>query len=62
MQDYIGITDAGVLLNIGAKDERTGAALSNGYFVPKVQEGEEFAYYHWPEYLPQGKFERQFLL
>ena len=53
VQTYIGLTDAALLLSIGAIEEGTKKVLSNGYLTPAIAEGIQFSFYSYPNY-PQS--------
>ena len=53
VQTYIGLTDAALLLSIGAIEEGTKKVLPNGYLTPAIAEGIQFSFYSYPNY-PQS--------
>ena len=55
VQTYIGLTDAALLLSIGAIDERTGKTLPNGYLTPAIAEGIQFSFYSYPNFPESSK-------
>ena len=55
VQTFIGLTDAALLLSIGAIDERTGKPLPNGYLTPAIAEGIQFSFYSYPNYPQSSK-------